>query len=181
MKTKDSSELQDQGTPRGLVLPLRLALLTTLLALVALGACRSGDIFSGSDDPPDVCENEFAEPLINITSVVDQETGDPIETVLLDSIMIGLARVTNYNVLLSPDSTASTPAYGVAATPDHLICDVPCGFAIFEGDWQLRIFAAGYEARMLDLGAVHYSDVTDTCPLRHRGAFHFETDLRPIN
>jgi len=176
MKTKESSDMQDQGTSRGLLLPLRLALLSTLLALVALGACRTSDIFIGGEDPNDFCDNVFIEPLINISAVLDRETGDPIQTVLLDSIMIGLVPVTTYSVLLSPDS-----AYGVSATPDHLICDVPCGFAIFEGDWQLRIFAPGYEPQRLELGDIRYSNVTDTCPLVHRGAFHLETDLRPIN
>jgi hypothetical protein len=181
MKTREPSDLHDNSTHGGLLLPLRLTLLTTLLALVALGACRTSDIFVGGEDPDDRCDNTFAEPLINITSVVDQVSGDPIETVFLDSIRIGMVPVNNFEVLIAPDSSSAVPAYGVTATLNHLRCDVPCGFAIFEGDWELRIFAPGYESRTLDLGGIYYSDVTDTCPLRHRGAFHFETDLRPVN
>ncbi len=155
---------------------LRLALLASLLGLVALGACRTSDIFIGGEDPDDFCDNVFTEPLMNLNEVLDEETGERVETVLLDSIRIGEVWVRNYNVLISPDS-----AYGVSASLDNLICDVPCGFGIFEGEWRFRISASGYISRVIELGEIRYTNITEGCPLRHNGGHHFETTLRPEN
>ena len=71
------------------------------------------------------------------------------------------------------------PSYGVELVDGILICEVPCGFGTFEGDYNVVVSADGYSPKTIQFDAFY--EVLDLgCPSFNDGATIIDITLDPL-
>jgi hypothetical protein len=100
-------------------------------------ALAAAGILVGCEGVTGPCVHTYREPLLQIVSARDAETGAPITNVVIRNVRReGIAQ--DLQLLLAG------PAYSVEVQGDSLLCRVPCGFATSEGNYIFTVSAPGY-------------------------------------
>lgn len=102
------------------------------------------------------CMHEVHEPIVQIESVTDADSGEEIEEVYLRDIRIDendLGTDVFYRENISEDD----------GNADRLICETSCGFGEREGTWTFEIGADDYDFQTETVDA-EYEEAEGGCP-----------------
>jgi len=121
-----------------------------LAAIFLLSACDSGDPGVGP------CVHIYEEPVLNITSVTDEDTSAEIAQVQIYDVFVDeVARGTE-------DLTAMV-SENITVEGATLLCTLPCGFGTEEGLYTFSVNAEGYQETMVSQRA-EYATFEGGCP-----------------
>lgn len=109
------------------------------------------------------CYAIYRDPLITVAEVKDATSGGLVAQVRIRDVVYRGHRVSaRWLVEVTP------PVKGVTVEGEDLRCDVPCGFAGDEGDYQLTIHHVDYKDTTFALNA-GYREVDGGCPTTSSG------------
>ena len=148
---------------------------TVGLSVLVLAACgRDGfddEILAGP------CVEEYGEPIVLITNVVEAGSGDGIAVVAISDIEFGVGTAEHREI--------TNPLWGESMNLTEgedgaLLCEIPCGFGSTPGMYTFTVAAEGYEANEVSVDA-NYAEWYGGCPSFSDGGTEVEVELMPLN
>lgn len=118
------------------------------------------------------CYHEFLSPVAEKNSVTDGVTGEELDS-------FSISEITVDDVKESLSLFVNEPSYGVKLVNGILICEVPCGFGTFEGDYAVVVSADGYSSKTITFEAF-YEVIKLGCPSYNDGATIVDITLDPL-
>lgn len=123
------------------------------------------------------CVHEFREPVLSITEVTDQQTGQPLQEVKITAL-----KRDDFEYNLDPENNLFplTMAENIEHQPPLLICTIPCGFENEHGIYTVTIEADGYQQKSIETEAAYQSG-GGGCPSFSDDGTKLSFSLTPLN
>lgn len=150
---------------------VHFALVATLGLSVLVACWEEDEMLAGP------CVEEFGEPIVLITHVVEAGSGDAIAVVKISDIEVGVGTLEHRqitNPLLGEHMNLTEGEDGA------VLCEVPCGFGSQTGTYTFAVEAEGYEATEVSVDAT-YAEWYGGCPSFNDGGTETEVELTPAN
>jgi hypothetical protein len=116
------------------------------------------------------CIHNLLEPILLIDSATVTGSALAIETISLETISID--GVTPDLIVLASGSK------GIQVSGPTLTCKTPCGFGGTQGNYSMRVQAAGFRPLQLS-AAARYATLIGGCPSSSTGGTHINVVLEP--
>lgn len=127
------------------------------IAGMALAGCNTTTIDDGSvEAPAGVCSHTYREPVFNISYAVNALTGEPVGTIVIQSISIN-------DRLVTDDNNPLTGSQNIVRVDGHWRCSLPCGLGNEEGRYRIVVDSPGYLPQSLTVQA-NYRVYEGGCP-----------------
>jgi hypothetical protein len=126
-------------------------------ALLIFFACtENGDPTIGP------CEHKYLDPVLEITNVSDEQSGQAITAFKITAVEIE-DRSNDLHQLINNVS------FNIVWYDSVLYCNPPCGFGFEDGDYRLKISAIGYRDTTAAIDA-QYQNIKGGCPSSSSGS-----------